>query len=183
MDLTIIFETLFDLIKLLILASVAGFVLFKIFSPARKWLEEKYSLSWSKSCLILNFSTFFIFLIVVFIYFMLIGYLDAPLRDPETEYNLVENIVLVLVAMPRIVIASIILSFLFFFFELVASLFMGKEAAKNKSRGWAKEFFGIIVSALLFLLIFLFVFNWVPLGLFIYIFFGSVKALPLMFLV
>lgn len=114
---------------------------------------------------------------------MLIGYLDAPLRDPETEYNLVENIVLVLVAMPRIVIASIILSFLFFFFELVASLFMGKEAAKNKSRGWAKEFFGIIVSALLFLLIFLFVFNWVPLGLFIYIFFGSVKALPLMFLV
>jgi hypothetical protein len=114
---------------------------------------------------------------------MILGYLDAPLRDPETEYNLFENVSLVLIAMPRIIISSIILSFLFFFFELIASLFMGKEESKRKSRGWVKEFIGIVVSSLLFLLIFLFVFQWVPLGMFIYIFYGSVKALPLLILV
>ncbi len=183
MDLSIIFGTIFDLLKLLILSSLIGFVLFKIFSPLRKWIEEKYSLSWSKSCLILNFSTFFVLITLVFIFFMLVGYFNAPLRDPETEYTIFENISFVLIAMPRIIISSIILSFLFFFFELVASFFMGKEESKRKSRSWAKEFYGIVVSALLFLLLFLFVFSWVPLGLFIYIFLGSVKALPLMLLV
>jgi len=183
MDLVIIFGTLFDLLKLLIIASVVGFVLFKLFSPLRKWIEDKYSLSWSKSCLILNFATFFIFITLVFIYFMLVGYFNAPLRDPQIEYNFLENIVLVLIAMPRIIISSIILSFLFFFFELIASFFMGKEESKRKPRGWAKEFYGIMISSLLFVLLLLFIFSWVPLGLFIYIFLGSTKALPLIFLV
>ena len=171
-----------ELVKLLLITSIAGFILFKLFSPLRKWIETKYSLSWSKSCLILNFSSFFIFITAVFIFFMILGYLDAPLRDPETEYTIFENVTLVLIAMPRIIISSIIFSFLLFFFELVASLFMGKEESKRKSRGWVKEFIGIVVSSLLFLLIFLFVFQWVPIGMFIYIFYGSVKALPLIIL-
>jgi hypothetical protein len=110
---------------------------------------------------------------------MLVGYFNAPLRDPETEYTFFENVMLVLTAVPRIFIASLILSFLMFFFELLASFFMGANEGKVL-RGWGKEFYGIAVSSLVFLLIFLFVFNWVPLGLFIYIFFGSVKALPLL---
>ena len=179
MDLTIIIGTIFDLIKLLILASIGGFILFKIFSPIRKWISDKYYLSWSKSCLVLNFLTFFILITVVFVYFMLMGYFNAPLRDPATEYTLFENISFVLIARPRIIIACIILSFLFFFFELIASFFMGKDELKKKSRSWLKEFYGIMLSSLLFLLLFLFVFNWVPLGLFIYIFFGATKALPL----
>ena len=127
-----------------------------------------------------------IFITIVFVYFMIVGFFNAPLRDPTTEYTFIENVVLVLIAMPRIIVSSIILAFLFFFFELVASLFMGKEDTsknKKKSRGWAKEFYGIMISSLIFLLIFLFIFSWVPLGLFIYIFLGSTKALPLMFLI
>lgn len=180
MDLSIIFGSIFDLVKLLLLASIIGFILFKIFSPLRKKLEEKYSLSWIKSCLAINFSAFFILIFIAFVYFMLIGYLDAPLRDPETEYTIFENVMLVLIAVPRMIIASVILSFLFLFFELVASMFMGEVSKKKSSRGWGKEFFGISISSLLFILLLLFVFQWVPLGLFIYVFFGSTKALPLL---
>lgn len=180
MDLSIIFGSIFDLVKLLLLTSVLGFILFKIFSPLRKKVEEKYSLSWTKSCLVVNFSVFFILILAVFVYFMIIGYVSAPLRDPEIEYNIFENVMLVLIAVPRMLIASITLSFLFLFFELVASMFMGKSDKKSASVGWGKEFFGIAVSSLLFLILFLFVFQWVPLGLFIYIFFGSTKALPLL---
>jgi membrane protein insertase Oxa1/YidC/SpoIIIJ len=57
------------------------------------------------------------------------------------------------------------------------------EVRRNKKRDWVSEVKGIMVSIFLFLILFLFVFNWVPLGLFIYIFYGSIKALPLMVLV
>lgn len=182
MDLAVFFSSLFDLFKLLFLASIIGFFLFKLFSPFREKISEKYSLSWSKSCILLNFIVFFVLILVFFVFFMILGYLDAPLRDPETEYNFFENVMLVLIAVPRILIASIILSLLAFFFELVASFFMG-EKSKGKKNSWIREFRGIIISSFLFLILFLFLFNWVPLGLFIYIFFGSLKPLPLMFLV
>ncbi|MFA6319587.1 MAG: hypothetical protein WCX66_01540 [archaeon] len=182
MDLSIIIGTLIDLLKLLVVFSIIGFVLYKIFSPLREKIAEKYSLSWSKSCILLNFSVFFVLILLVFIMFMILGYLDAPLRDPETEYTFFENVMLVLIAVPRILISSIILSLLAFFFELVASFFMG-EVRRNKKRDWVSEVKGIMVSTFLFLILFLFVFNWVPLGLFIYIFYGSIKALPLMVLV
>ena len=179
MDLSIIIGSLVDLFKLLILFSVLGFVLFKIFSPIREKLAEKYSFSWAKSCVVLNFIVFFSVILFLFIFFMILGYLDAPLRDPETEYTFFENVMLVLIAVPRMLIASIILSLLAFFFELVASFFM-EDVKHKKKRSWVGEFRGIVVSTFVFLILFLFVFNWVPLGLFIYIFFGSVKALPLM---
>lgn len=193
-DLGIIFSSLIDLTKLLLITSIIGFVLFKIFSPLREKFAEKYSLSWSKSCLFLNFIIFFVLILVVFVLFMVIGFLDAPLREPGLEYDFFENVLLVLIAVPRIFISALILSLVFFFFELIASMFMRKEEIDSiqpikiktrkkqvSSSNWLDEFKGIAISSLVFLILLLFVFNWVPLGLFIYIFYGSLSQIPLLF--
>jgi hypothetical protein len=179
MDIGIVVSTLFDFLKLLILASIVFFIVYKIFSPVRQNLAEKYSLSWVKSCLLLNFSVSFVLIFLLFLHFMFIGFFNAPFRDPAIEFDVFENILLVLLAVPRMLITAIITSGFLLFFELLASMFM-KSEKKGTIFG---EFKGIIVSSAVFIILFLFVFDWAALGLFIFVFYGYIKPLPLIFLV
>jgi len=189
MDLSIIVSTIVGFIKLLLLVGVVSFVLYKIFSPVRKWIEEKYNLTWIKSAIILNFVAIFLFILLFYLYFAYIGFSSAPARDPDLEFNLFENLGRIAISAGRILIVAVILSAFLLFFELVASMFMGKKGAKvqevksskksKSSSNWIAEFIGIIVASALFLILILFVFDWAIFGLFIFIFYGSVSSLPL----
>ena len=185
MDLSIIVSTIVDFVKLLLLVSIGSFVLYKVFSPARKWIEEKYSLSWLKSALALNFVAIFLFILIFYFYFVFLGFSVAPIRDPALDLTLSENLFRIAVSVARIFVASLILSIFLLFFELVASLFMkGKEIKSQKKQkegnNWVNQFIGVLVASALFLVLILFVFDWAIVGLFIFIFYGSVSSLPLM---
>jgi len=181
MDIGLILSGIVSFSKLLILVSIISFIGYKLFAPVRERIAEKYSLSWMKSCFAFNFLFSFAVLLIGYIYFMLIGASIAPIRDPEIEYTLIENILLVLIACIRIFVASIILSLILLFFELVASLFMTvKETRKSKKKAsWVKQFIGVLIASIVFLFLFIFIFNWVPLGLFVFIFYGSLQGLPM----
>ena len=180
-----ILSTILDFVKLLALVSIISFVLYKIFSPIREKVAEKYSLSWTKSALLVDFVCVVVLILVTCIYFIYLGAVLAGPIDPELDYNLIDYAVLILACIPRVIIASIALSLMLLFFELVASMFMSskKEGKKNKGKSnWVNQITGIAVSSALFLMLVLFVFNWVPLGIFIYIFYGTLEALPALIL-
>ncbi|MFA5930765.1 MAG: hypothetical protein WC821_00470 [archaeon] len=186
MDIGIILGTCISFLKLLLLVSIISFIGYKIFSPVRQKIAEKFSLSWTKSCLVFNFVFIIAFLLLVFVYFMSVGILGAPARAEDIDYNLGDNILLLASSLPRLIVSSIILSLLLYFFELVASLFMVQKALKKKvkpTNDWVSQFKGVLVASALFLILILFVFDWVPLGLFVYIFYGSLKVLPVLFIV
>ncbi|MFA6269529.1 MAG: hypothetical protein WCW13_06365 [archaeon] len=181
MDLAIIVASVVSFLKLLILVSVVGFVLYKIFSPLREKLAEKYSLSWIKSALLLNFVSIFVLILIVYLYFMIVGVLSAPAMDPALDNTLIDYAVLIISAIPRVLIASLILSLLLLVFELIASFFMVKKEARRSKKTQSllvNQIVGVVVSCAIFLLLLLFIFDWVPLGLFIYIFYGSIEPLP-----
>ncbi len=184
MDFGIIVITLIEFLKLLVLVSVLSFIGYKLLSPLREKLAEKYNLSWMKSCIIFNIVFLFVVILAIYIYFMLVGGLSAPARDPSIEYSLIDNLLFILIASVRILIASVILGLFLLFFELIASLFMsgrGVENARKKkvTNNWVNQFIGIVIASAVFLILILFIFDWVPLGLFIYVFYGAVKPLPL----
>ncbi len=180
-----IIPTIVDFVKLLLLVTIVSFILYKIFSPVREWIEKKYYFSWIKSVLILNFVSIFLFLLLFYLYFAFVGFTTAPVRDPSMEMDLFENLFRLAISAGRILIASIILSMFLLFFELIASLFMkGKEVksskkSKNSSNNWVSQLIGVIVASAIFLVLILFVFDWAIMGLFIFIFYGSVNSLPL----
>jgi hypothetical protein len=189
MDLFMIFGTVFDFAKLLFLLSILSFICYKLFAPLREKLADKYSLSWIKSCLVFNIIFIFVLLLFIYLFFVLTGWLNAPIRDPEMEYTLVDDLLMILIASLRIAVTSIILGLFLLFFELVASLFMeSKESkasrrAKNTKNNWVKQFTGIVISSALFLVLFLFVFNWAFFGIFLFVFYGYVNPLPLFLLI
>ena len=91
MDLWIIGGTVVDFLMLLVPLAIISFVLYKIFSPIRKSFAERFDFSWFKSSAILNYIAVFVVLLAIYFIFVLIGYFAAPIRDPELEFDLVQN--------------------------------------------------------------------------------------------
>jgi len=181
-----IIPTIVDFVKLLLLVTIVSFILYKIFSPVREWIEKKYYFSWIKSVLILNFVSIFLFLLIFYFYFVFVGFTTAPIRDPSMEMDLFENLVRMLISAFRILVVSVILSMFLLFFELVASLFMKSKEVKSSKKSktiqnnWVSQLVGVIIASAIFLVLILFVFDWAIMGLFIFIFYGSVNPLPLL---
>jgi hypothetical protein len=187
MDLGIIIDGILDFTKLLLLLSIVCFIGYKLLSPVREKIAEKFSLSWIKSSVVLNFIVSFVLILFVYLYFIYVGASIAPVRSPDLEYDLFENIQLIFFGVGRIFLAAVIISLFALFFELIASLFMEnknvKENRKNKVKtSWSKQFLGVLVACAICLLIFLFLFDWFAFGMFLFIFYGSVNPLPVFFL-
>ncbi len=182
MELEAVLPTIIEFIKLLVLVFVVSFVIYKIFSPIRQKLAEKLNISWIKSALLLNFVVMLIVLFAVFIFFMWLGSIEAIPTDPGLDYDFLDNIFLVLASSGRLIVSAILLSFILLFFEMIASFFMStKENNKGKKRRdeLIPQAIGILIMSAIFIILLLFVFDWVPLGLFVYIFYGSIKSFPL----
>lgn len=192
MDLFVVLGTIIDFAVLLFVLSVVSFVLYKIFSPLRDKLAKRFSISWALSVLILNFVLIFIFILIVFIYFMILGYIYAPPLDPSLSFDTFENLMIFFISVPRILITSIILSLFLLFFEFFASFVMELVPQSNKKIDTRKatspeiiktpifsQIIGVVASCALFLLLYFLMFDWVPLGLFIYLFYGEINPLPI----
>ncbi len=192
MDITEVIFAVFDFLKLAIPMAVLVFVIYKALAPVKNWLSEKYNLSWMKSVVLLNFIIIFGFLALFYLYFAATGALKAAPIAPELEYTLGENALLLAIGLVRVLIASVILTLALLFFEFIASLAMDSKiiniGAKNvhskkhgeESASIVMQFFGVLVTVVIFLILFLFVFQWVPLGLVVFMFYGGVKEIPLL---
>ena len=177
----LVFSTIIDFAFLLIVFSIITFFVYKFFSWVRKTVAEKYDLTWMKSVLVVNFVSVFLFLLLVFAYYYFLGGLLAKPIDPEVQYNIVDDLVVFLFASVRILVASLIATFLLLFFELVASFFIDSQLEKGRSKLFS-EFFGVVIACAVALILFLFVFNWAILGFFVYVFYGSISSLPVLFI-
>ncbi len=170
---------LVDLLILLVPLSFVCFILYKLLSPLREKIAEKYGLSWIKSCIVFNFSISFIVILLFYLYFFFLGAALAQPQDPELETTFIENILLIVYDSVRIIVASIIIALFLLFFEFVASMGIDLQE-KKKYAPIFKQFLGVAVACAVFLLLMLFVFDWVPLGLFIYVMYGSIQPIPLL---
>jgi hypothetical protein len=179
MDIFSLLLSVWDFAVLWIPLAFISFIIAKLLLPLRKKIEEKFNFNWLKSTFLTNFIVIFIIIFLFYIYFILLGALTAPARTPELEYDFIENILMILIAVVRIGIATVMLSFFILFFEFIASLVT--DALKKKDwHNVVKEFVGVLIAAFVFLVLFLFIFNWAAFGLFVYIFYGGVSPLPLM---
>jgi hypothetical protein len=172
---------IFDFLKFLIITSIIAFVVFKIFSPLREKLVEKYDLTWIKSTLLINIVSIVALITFVYLYFVFLGFSLAVPQQTEIEYTMFEYLLMFGIAFIRILVASIILALALLFFEFLTSILISLQE-KTKRGELTKQAIAIIISSAVFLFLVLFVFNWVPLGLFIYIFYGSVNNAPLLML-
>jgi len=168
-----------DFAKLLLPLAFICFILYKLLSPMREKIAEKYALSWVKSCVVLNFAVCFVAIFLIYLYFFFLGAALAQPQDPELETTIIENIFLILYDSVRIIVASIILSLSLLFLEFVASLAIDFQE-KYKYAAIFKQFLGVAAACAVFLLLVLFVFDWVPLGLFVYVIYGSIQPVPLL---
>ena len=179
MDLIGFFAMFYDFIILLIPLSIIAFVGSKLLSKVREKIEDRFKLDWLKSIFITNFVVIFIVIFLVYIYFILVGAVTAEFRTPELEYDIFENLVLLGLGAIRIAITTLILSLFLLFFEFVSQVTIDLLEKKE----WAiihKEFIGVLVACLVFLILFLFLFSWAAFGLFIYVFYGGVSSGPLL---
>ena len=179
MDVLSLFFGLIDFLKFLIPLTIISFVIFKLGSKIKDWLKEKYELTWMKSVLVINLVTIFVIIFFTYLYFSLLGGALTLVNTPDLSYDFFESIILLGVATIRIVIATIILSLVLLFFEFVASFIIDLQREKEYSVT-IKEIIGIGASCALFLILLLSIFSWVPLGLFVYVFYGNIGELPLL---
>ena len=182
MDFLGLFFGVFDFVKFLVLLTIVSFVLYKLLTPLKDKLVKRFSLNWIKSSLAMNFISIFVVLFIFYLYFIFVGVALAVPQGEGLDFDLWENILLVLIGTVRIIVATIILSLVLLFFEFVASITISYQDKKKYSKT-IKEFIGVLVACAIFLILFLFVFNWVALGLFIYIFYGGVSSLPLLVII
>lgn len=173
-----IFFGVIEFLKLLIPLTIFIFVLTKIISPVRDKLKEKYSLSWLKSTVLINFLIIFSIILIIYLYFFMIGFSLAVPQGESISYTAFENLLMVGLGLIRIFIASVILALTLLFFEVFSGI--ASTIQKEKSE-FVQELTGVTISIALFLILFLFFFNWVPLGLVVFIFYGSINELPLLF--
>lgn len=178
MDLSIILSTIVDFLILLIPLTIICFIVYKILSKSREYLAEKYNLSWTKSCLLLNFLVSFFLFLGTYLYFYFVGATLALPNDPEVEYTILDNLTVLAFATVRMIVAALIISLVLYFFELVASFAMDLQK-NSKNSEFTKQLIGITITCALFLILFLFIFNWAFLGMVIYVFYGGIKPLPL----
>jgi hypothetical protein len=82
----------------------------------------------------------------------------------------------------RVFIASFIIALIFLLVEFISSSAISYQKEKKYSE-LAKQFIGILFGVAIILIIGLLFFDWVPLGLFVYIFYGGVNPVPVFALI
>ncbi|MDD3159821.1 MAG: hypothetical protein PHQ98_02545 [Candidatus ainarchaeum sp.] len=176
---------LIDFFKFVIPLAVLFLIVYSILEFFQKKLNSKYNLSFIKSFFIINSIFIFIAILAFYLYFILIGYLlvDSSAVNPDLAYTLVENIFMVLSGVFRILLISIILSLVFLSIELFYSVVFD-VLKKNISNELIRKFISSIITIAIFMLIFVFFFSWVPIGIFVYVFYGgAVNQVPLFLLI
>jgi hypothetical protein len=177
-----LFFAIFDFTKLVLFFSIIGIVLYKLFTPVLNKIIDKYELSWVKSIFILNFIVTFLLLEFIYVYFFYYGLVNSAIFDVELNPTLWDSLLMIFSEMIRVIIASIIISMILLIIEFFSSMAISYQKEKNYAK-IIKQFVGIFFGIAIILFIGLFFFDWVPLGLFIYIFYGGINPLPVFLLI
>lgn len=177
-----LFQAVIDFFVLLVPLGVIGFVAYKLGQPLLERLMKKHSLSWIKACVVLNFAVVFLWLMFFYFYFLFIGAAGGVPVDEEAQLTIFENMGIVLFDGARIAFSAVVIALALLFFEFVASLIISVQE-KTRSPKLLKQLIGIFGAAALFLVLVLFFFDWALLGMFIFTFYGKIKAIPLVILI
>jgi len=175
LDVIILLNSIFDLLKGSFILSIPLFVVLYILNIIRKKFADRFSLSWIISCLIITFLSYFIFLLVI--YFLptfqsmaehdlgvIPKYLIPPMEDWLGFY--VTKIV-------KLIFVAAIFTVLSLPFLILGSLIETITQAKFKKMHKAISFFAAVfaMTTLLAALI-LYIFYWIPLGIIHLIYFS-----------
>ena len=167
----------FDFAKLALFFGVIGLIVYKFFKPLLDKIMYKYELSWVKSVFLLNLVVVFFTVFLVYLYFFYYGLMNAGAFDVDLQPNLIDIFLAILVDAVRIFVASVIIALIVLLTEFLSSLGIAYQK-KKKYSATIKQFIGIVFGVSIILILGLFFFDWVPLGLFVYVFYGGVNALP-----
>lgn len=177
-----LFFSIFDLLKLALFLSIIGIILYKIFTPVINKIMDKYELTWVKSIFLLNLVVIFVVLEIIYLYFYFFGLFNAPVFDLELQPTIMDIFLAIVFDAVRVFIASFIIALIFLLVEFISSSAISYQKEKKYSE-LAKQFIGILVGVTIVLAIGLLFFEWVPLGLFVYIFYGGVNPVPVFALI
>ncbi len=175
---SLIYWSIVNFIQILLLFGFFGFIIYHIFQPIHNYLINEKNFKWINACLLINFLVFFIVITIAY----LVPFISSLGLGPAMEEFLVitplEYLIYFLTEpLLRIILAAVILSLIMLFFEFLVSLFLDMQDEK-KYNLLLKEVIAVLGSTAIFIFLLLFVFDWVPLGLYVFIFFGGVGSLP-----
>jgi len=157
-----------------ILFSIPAFVIVWISTAIQGKLKLKYSLNWVKSA----FLTAYIvtFAIVIFIYYLpifgIIGASPLGVIPEEFRNSLLEVSLQQLFNLGRLLIVSLVLTFILIPLAFIGSFLRAEIGKKFKLPSFATLYLTILVITLLVSGIVLFIFPWAITGIFTLIFFG-----------
>lgn len=179
MGIELIFTAVLDFVKLTLLFGIIALVIYKIFTPILDKIMDKYELSWVKAIFLLNLVVTFAAIMFLYLYFYYYGMINAAPLDADLQLDLFERILIIGVDAIRVFIGAFILAMIILFMEFVSSMAISYQK-KYKYSELIKQFAGILFGVAVMAVLLLFFFDWVPLGLFVYIFYGGLSDPPLL---
>ena len=179
MGIELIFTAVLDFVKLTLLFGIIALIIYKIFTPILDKIMDKYELSWVKAIFLLNLIVTFAAIMFLYLYFYYYGLINAAPLDVDLQLDLFERIAIIGMDAIRVFIGAFILAMVLLFMEFVSSMAIAYQKKYEYSE-LIKQFVGILFGVAVMAILLLFFFDWVPLGLFVYIFYGGLSDPPLL---
>ncbi len=179
MGIELIFTAVLDFVKLTLLFGIIALIIYKIFTPILGKIMDKYELSWVKAIFLLNLVVTFAAIMFLYLYFYYYGLINAAPLDVDLQLDLFERIAIIGMDAIRVFIGAFILAMVLLFMEFVSSMAIAYQKKYEYSE-LIKQFVGILFGVAVMAILLLFFFDWVPLGLFVYIFYGGLSDPPLL---
>ena len=179
MGIELIFTAVLDFVKLTLLFGIIALIIYKIFTPILDKIMDKYELSWVKAIFLLNLVVTFAAIMFLYLYFYYYGLINAAPLDVDLQLDLFERIAIIGMDAIRVFIGAFILAMVLLFMEFVSSMAIAYQKKYEYSE-LIKQFVGILFGVAVMAILLLFFFDWVPLGLFVYIFYGGLSDPPLL---
>lgn len=172
--LMLVFNSIIDLLKISLPASIVAFAFVFVAVIARKQLAQKYKWSWVKSSFITTY--FFLFALTVSLYL-------APILDvvfvpstsgipPELAPTLSEIILPPIAQFLRLLVVALILAFILMPLEFVGLYLFEKISEKLKAGFSVRLFLTVFLATVFSFAITLFLMPWVLTGIIYLIYFG-----------
>ncbi|MEK6972425.1 MAG: hypothetical protein AABW72_00055 [archaeon] len=174
-DIIILLNSAFDLIKGSLILSIPIFVVLYILNYIRKKIASRFSLNWIISCLIITFISFFIFLLLIY-------FLPTFQSMAEHQLGVIPKYLMpafddwagfYFTKIMKLLFVAVIFTLLSLPFALLGSLVENILLSKFKKMNKAVAFFlAVFAITLLLSALVLYVFYWIPIGMIHLIYFS-----------
>ena len=163
-----------DLLKITLIISIPVFLLVIAGIFLRKKIINRFKMSWIKASFI---ATYIMFLVLLFFVYFLPGALvffgtDPNILPEEMRLTLMENTLVVLGMVFKMLLNALIFTVILTPLELIASGVAGKLEAKYKRHWLINTFAGVFAAVLAATTLVVFLFPWAPAGVYYLIYWG-----------